>query len=83
MYWLMNVFQNIETLPVLLLNYFWSREQKWYRVNTIFLFISRKSGIATSVGGRKLQLLLAEDAPVQSCPERKMLVIFKLQITKF
>ena len=46
--WLMNVFQNIETLPVLLMNYFWSREQKWYRVNTIFLFISRKSGIAIS-----------------------------------
>ena len=29
--WLMKVFQNIETLPVLLINYLWSREQKWYR----------------------------------------------------
>ena len=28
----MKVFQNIETLPVLIMNYFWSREQKWYRV---------------------------------------------------
>ena len=28
----MKVFQNIETLPVLIMNYFWGREQKWYRV---------------------------------------------------
>ena len=28
----MKVFQNTETLPVLLMNYFQSREQKWYRV---------------------------------------------------
>ena len=27
MYWLMKVFQNIETLPVLLNNFFWTREQ--------------------------------------------------------
>ena len=37
---------NIEILPVLLMNYLWSREQKWYRVNTVFLFTSRKTGIA-------------------------------------
>ena len=47
--WLMNVFQNIETLPVLLENYLWSREQKWYRVNTTFLLTTRKTGIAISV----------------------------------
>ena len=34
MNWLMKVLQNIEMLPVLLMNYLWSREQKWYRVNT-------------------------------------------------
>ena len=28
----MKVFQNTETLPVLLMNFLWSREQKWYRV---------------------------------------------------
>ena len=27
----MKVFQNFENLPVLLMNYLWSREQKWYR----------------------------------------------------
>ena len=67
---LMKVFQNIEMLRVLLMNYLWSREQKWYRVNTTSLLTSRKTGIAISVGGRKLRGLLAEDAPVQSCPER-------------
>ena len=36
--WLMKVFQNIETLPVLLMNYLQSREQKWYRVSTAFFF---------------------------------------------
>ena len=66
---LMKVFQNIDTLPVLLMNYLWSCEQKWYRVNRTFSLISRKTGIAISVRGRKLRGLLAEDAPVQSCPE--------------
>ena len=35
--WLMKVFQNIETLPVLLMNYQWSREQKWnpFRVTVV------------------------------------------------
>ena len=32
--WLMKVFQNIDTLPVLLMNYLWGRKQKWYRVST-------------------------------------------------
>ena len=33
----MKVFQNTETLPVLLMNYLQGREQKWYRVRTAFL----------------------------------------------
>ena len=41
--WLMKVFQKIEMLPVLLMNYLWGREQKWYRVNTTYLLISRKN----------------------------------------
>ena len=41
--WLMKVFQKIEMLPVLLKNYLWSREQKWYRVNITFLLTSRKN----------------------------------------
>ena len=69
------VFQNTEILPVFLMNYLWSREQKWHRVKTTCLFTSRKTGIATSVWGRKYRGLLAEDALVQSCPERKILVI--------
>ena len=51
--WLMNVSQNIDMLAVLLMNYLWSREQKWYRVNTTSSLISRKTGIAISVWGRK------------------------------
>ena len=39
----MKVFQNIENLPVLLMNYLWSREQKWYLVNTTFLLITRET----------------------------------------
>ena len=59
------------------MNYLWSREQKWYRVNTTFSLSSRKTEIAISVRGRKLRGLLAEDAPVQSCPELNILVILK------
>ena len=51
--WLMKVFQNIKMLPVLLMNYLWSREQKWYRVNKTSLLIYRKTGIAISVWGRR------------------------------
>ena len=40
--WEMKVFQNTETLPVLLMNYLQSREQKWYRVSTAFLLTSLK-----------------------------------------
>ena len=47
--WLMKVFQNIGTLPVLLVNYLWSREQRWYQVGTAFLLASRRTEIATSV----------------------------------
>ena len=34
--WLMNVFQNIKTLPILLKNFLWNREQKWHRSDNIF-----------------------------------------------
>ena len=77
--WLMKVFQNIDTLPVLLMNYPRSSEQKWYRTdNTI-----TKTGIATSAWGRKLRGLLADDASVQSCPKREIWVTWKPRITKF
>ena len=39
----MKVFQNIETLPVLLMNSLWSRKHKWYRANTTFLLTSQKT----------------------------------------
>ena len=45
----MKVFQNIETLPVLLMNYLWSREQKWCRVSIGFFSLPEES---------KLRLLL-------------------------
>ena len=32
----MKVFQNTETLPVLLMSYLQSSEQKWYRVSAAF-----------------------------------------------
>ena len=54
--WLMKVCQNIEMLPVRLMNYLWSREHD----------ICLRT---------KLPKALAEDALVQSCPERKFLVI--------
>ena len=41
--WLMKVFQNIDTLPVLLMNHLWSREQKWYRVTQHFNSFHRNS----------------------------------------
>ena len=69
------MFNHINTLPALLMNYHWSREQKWYRarVSTVSLLTCRKIEIVTSPWKRKLQGLLAEDALVQSCPERKIL----------
>ena len=44
----MKVFQNTETLPVLLMNYLQIREQKWYLVSTAFFLTSRRTEIATS-----------------------------------
>ena len=41
--WLMKVFQNIEMLPSHLMNFQWSREEKWHRVNTTSFLISRKT----------------------------------------
>ena len=79
----MKVFQNTETLPVLLMNYLQSREQKWYRVSKVSILTSRRTEIAISAWESKLQGLLAEDALVRSCPDRKNLVIKLLWITKF
>ena len=84
--WLMKVFlqshgetrrMNIETLPVLLMDSQWSREQKWNlaRVSTAFILTFRRTEIQTSAWGRKLQGLLAEDPLVQSCPKQEILVI--------
>ena len=38
-----------ETLTILLINYLWSRERKWYRVSTAFPVTSRRTGIPISV----------------------------------
>ena len=73
--WLMKVFQNTETLPVQIMNYFQSCEQKWYRASTAFLLTSRRTEIAISAREPKLQGVLAEDVLVQSCPERGIWVI--------
>ena len=75
--WWIRMFNHINTLPALLVNYQWSPEQKWYRarVSTVSLLTCRKIEIVTSPWKRKLQGLLAEDALVQSCPERKIWVI--------
>ena len=66
------MFNHINTLPALLMNYQWSREQKWYRVSTVCLITSRMTELATSAWGRKLQWLLAEDVLVQSFPKREI-----------
>ena len=73
--WLMKVFQNTETFPVQIMNYFQSCEQKWYRASTAFLLTSRRTEIAISAREPKLQGVLAEDVLVQSCPERGIWVI--------
>ena len=41
---------NIETLPILLMNYQWSREQKWnrVRVSTVFILTSQKTQFVIS-----------------------------------
>ena len=55
----MKVFQNTETLPVLLMNDLWSREQKWYRVSTAFFLTSRRTEIAISASQAISRGLLA------------------------
>ena len=52
----------IETLPVLLMNFQWSREQKWNQVRVSTVYIRTFQ--------RTQQGLVAEDVLVQSCPER-------------
>ena len=67
----------IKTLPVLLMNYPWSREQKWNqaRVSTVFTITSRETEIARSVRGPKLQGPRAEDAVAEPYLVQKILVI--------
>ena len=83
--WLIRMFNHINTLPSLLMNYQWSRERKWYRVlaSIVSILTSRKTEIVTLVWGRKLQGLLAEDVLEQWCPKRKILVSYSPRITKF
>ena len=66
----MKVFQNSETLPVPLMNYLRSREQKWYRVSTVYSLTSRGTEIAISPSQPKLQGPLPKDVLVPPCPER-------------
>ena len=65
----------IETLPVLLMNYEWSREQKWNRgrASTAFILTSRNTQIVKSAWRRKWQGLLAGDLLVQSYTCRTIL----------
>ena len=82
--WLMKVFQNIQMmLPVLLMNYFRSREQKWYHVSTVFYSFRERLELRYLFEDEYNEGVLAEDAPVHSCPERPFLVIQYLRITKF
>ena len=48
--WWIRMFSHINTLAALLMNYQWSREQKWYRIRvcTVFFLTSRKTEIVTS-----------------------------------
>ena len=59
--WWMKMFNHIDALPAHLMNYQWSRAQKWYRVRASIesILTSRKTEIVTSAGGRKLQGRLA------------------------
>ena len=67
---------DIETLPVLLMNYQRSREQKWnqVRLSIVSTRTLRRTQIAKTAWRRKKRGHLAEDLLVQSYPERKMLV---------
>ena len=55
----------------------------WYRGSTLLKPTFPKTEIAKSACEPKWQGLLAEDVLVQSCPKRKILVIWWPQITKF
>ena len=92
--WLMKVLQQTlletqskedETLPSHLMNFQWSREQKWnrIRVSTVYIRTFRRTPIVISAWRRKSQGPLAEDVLVQSCPERNILVTWSQRITKF
>ena len=66
--------RDIETLPVLLMNYQCSREQKWNRVrckHSVNTHFPPKDPTCDICLKTKKQWLLAEDVLVQSCPERE------------
>ena len=71
-----NVQPHQYSVPVLLMNFQWSCEQKWngVRANMVSTRTFRRTQIAISAWGRNLQGLLAEDVLVQLCPKRKILV---------
>ena len=75
----------IKTLPILLMNYLWSLEQKCNQalVSTVFILSHRKIPTVISVRGPKLQGRRAEDVLVQSYLVLKFLVTWLLRITKF
>ena len=65
----MKEFLNTEThTRVLLTDHVKNRREKWYRVNTVFVRISRKTEIAISAREPKLQGLLAEKRRSEAVP---------------
>ena len=70
----MIVSQKTATHPVLLVNYFQNREQKWYR-GTHQYSLPEGPNLRQLLENQDLQGLLAENALVQSCQEREIWVI--------
>ena len=69
-------FLNTEThTRVLLMNYLQSLREVWIWVNTVFILTSRKTEIARSARGPKLQGPRAEDAMAEPHLMQKILVI--------
>ena len=69
--------REVKTLPSHLMNFQWSREHTWnrVRVSTVFLRFFDGPKLRYLLEDKKYRGLLAEDAPVQSCTEWKILAI--------
>ena len=82
--WWKRMLNHINNLPAPVMNYQWSREQKWYgvQVSIVSILTSRKTEIARSVRGSKLQGLHAEDAMAKPYLVLKILVTRFHQITR-